>query len=226
MRRAALPSRRAARGFTLIEVVVALVVMAVMSVMAWRAVSALTTSRERNEAAMERAETLQTLMRQWELDLREVQDSAVLPAALSFDGNALRLTRRRESGLQLVMWQLRDGRLSRWESGPVTQRDALQDAWFRSQQLSAEELRAMPGLEGVTGWQMFFFRGNSWSNAQSSGDVVDSSDAAASSPGQTTGSAKQRIAVPSGVRMQLQFGEGSGYAGELVREVAVEAPTS
>ena len=73
MRRATGSSRRAARGFTLIEVVVALVVMAVMSVMAWRAVTALTTSRERNEAAMDRAETLQTLIRQWELDLREVQ---------------------------------------------------------------------------------------------------------------------------------------------------------
>ena len=34
-------ARRAARGFTLIEVIVALVLMAVMTVMAWRAVSAL-----------------------------------------------------------------------------------------------------------------------------------------------------------------------------------------
>lgn len=226
MRRpAGIPPRRATRGFTLIEVVVALVVMAVMSVMAWRAVSALTTSREHNEAAMERAETLQTLMRQWELDLREVQDSGQVPA-LAFDGATLRLTRRRETGLQLVAWQVREGRLSRWESPPVADRDALQDAWFRSQQLNVEELRAQPGLSGVAGWQMHFFRGNGWSNAQSSDDMttVNRPSPSASDP---SGQAQvTKRVVPSGVRMRLQFADGSGYRGELIREVAVESSGS
>lgn len=222
MRRASRQRPRAARGFTLIEVVVALVVMAVMSVMAWRAVSALTTSREHNEAAMERAETLQTLVRQWELDLREVQDSGQVPA-LAFDGASLRLTRRRDAGLQLVVWQLREGRLSRWESAPTATRDALQDAWFRSQQLSTEELRARPGLPGVAGWQMYFFRGNGWSNAQSSDDVttVKQPSPSASDPaGQAT---VTRRVVPSGVRVRIQFAEDSGYRGELIREVPVES---
>ncbi|MDH0864183.1 prepilin-type N-terminal cleavage/methylation domain-containing protein [Mitsuaria sp. GD03876] len=222
MRRAARSSRRSARGFTLIEVVVALVVMAVMSVMAWRAVSALTTSRAHNEASMERAETLQTLVRQWELDLREVQDSSQIPA-LAFDGATLRLTRRRDTGLQLVVWQLREGRLSRWESAPAGTRDALQDAWFRSQQLSAEELRAQPGLDGIAGWQMYFFRGNGWSNAQSSDDVtaVKPPSPSASDPG--GGQTVTRRVVPTGVRVRIQFAEGSGYRGELIREVPVES---
>lgn len=215
--------RARAGGFTLIEVIVALVVMAIMTVMAWRAVAALTGSRAHNEGAMERAETLQTLIRQWELDLREVQDSAVAPA-LSFDGATLRLTRRRETGLQLVSWQLRDGRLSRWESTPSAARDTLQDAWFRSQQLSPEELRALPGLSGVIGWQMFCFRGNGWSNCQSSDDVATvSPSGAASTP---TGQATTRRVVPTGVRMRLQFGDDSGYRGDLTREVAVESSGS
>ncbi|MFX1679710.1 prepilin-type N-terminal cleavage/methylation domain-containing protein [Mitsuaria sp. CC2] len=212
MRRSAGPSRRAARGFTLIEVVVALVVMAIMSVMAWRAVSALTTSRERNEAAMDRAETLQTLIRQWELDLREVQKSDVFDA-LTFDGATLRVTRRRETGLQLVAWQLKEGRLARWESQTLNSADALRDAWFRSQQLSAKEMRELPGLDRVTGWQMYFFQRGAWANAQSTLDKDTdqaNKDAAATS------------AVPEGVRMRLQFGEDSGYRGELIREVAVE----
>jgi general secretion pathway protein J len=216
-------ARRAARGFTLIEVIVALVLMAVMTVMAWRAVSALTGSRDHNEAAMDRAETLQTLMRQWELDLREVQDSTLVPA-LSFDGATLRLTRRRETGLQLVSWQLRDGRLSRWESPPASGRDALQDAWFRSHQLSPEELRALPGLGGVAGWQIYFFRGNGWSNAQSSDDVVQGPSNGASDP--TGQQAAQRRLVPTGVRLRLQFADDSGYRGELIREVPVESTGS
>lgn len=216
-------SRRGAAGFTLIEVIVALVLMGVMTVMAWRAVSALTGSREHNEAAMDRAETLQTLMRQWELDLREVQDSTLVPA-LSFDGATMRLTRRRETGLQLISWQLREGRLSRWESTPATGREALQEAWFRSQQLSAEELRALPGLNGIAGWQMYFFRGNGWSNAQSSDDVVQSPSGSASDA--TGQQAAQRRLVPTGVRMRLQFADDSGYRGELIREVPVESTGS
>ncbi|MBO9686956.1 MAG: prepilin-type N-terminal cleavage/methylation domain-containing protein [Mitsuaria chitosanitabida] len=222
-------ARRAARGFTLIEVIVALVLMAVMTVMAWRAVSALTGSRDHNEAAMDRAETLQTLMRQWELDLREVQDSTLVPA-LSFDGATLRLTRRRETGLQLVSWQLRDGRLSRWESPPASGRDALQDAWFRSHQLSPEELRALPGLGGVAGWQIYFFRGNGWSNAQSSGDLEPNSSKSGPSLGGQQSSAgpqsQSRVSVPTGVRLRLQFADDSGYRGELIREVPVESTGS
>ncbi|WP_431260534.1 PulJ/GspJ family protein [Roseateles chitinivorans] len=214
MRRATGPSRRAARGFTLIEVVVALVVMAVMSVMAWRAVSTLTTSRERNEAAMDRAETLQTLIRQWELDLREVQKSDVFDA-LTFDGATLRITRRREAGLQLVVWQLKEGRLARWESQTLANADALRDAWFRSQQLNAKEMRDLPGLDRVLGWQMYFFQQGAWANAQSSLDRNDDKDQANKS--------QPSNSMPEGVRMRLQFGEDSGYRGELIREVAVEA---
>jgi general secretion pathway protein J len=206
----ALRSRRRSRGFTLIEVLVALVIMAMMTVMAWRAVSALTNTRDHNEAHMDRAETLQTLMRQWELDLREVQDSKVI-TAVSFDGATLRLTRRRETGLQLVSWQIKDNRLTRWESTPTTERDALQDAWFRSQQLSAEELRGLPGVAGVMGWQIYFFRGNAWTNAQSEADQNRNTD----------GSTSQ--ATPAGVRMRLQFGPDSGYRGELNRQVLVPA---
>lgn len=194
---------RGAGGFTLIEVMVALVVMAVMTVMAWRAVSTLSDSRERNEATMVRAETLQTLMRQWEIDLREVQDTKLLPAAISFDGATLRITKRRDGGVQLVVWQLRNGRLARWESALSTNSGQLQDAWFRSQQLTAPDMAQMPGLNGISGWQMYFFRINAWTNAQSEGDK--------NQQGQT--------AMPSGVRMRLQFAPDSGYRGELERTV-------
>ena len=111
--------RPAARGFTLIEVVVALVIMAMMSVMAWRAVSALSATRDATDAHMDSAETIGTLVRQWELDLREVQDSKQF-AALTFDGATLRMTRRSAKGLQVVSWQVRDGRLSRWAAPPAT----------------------------------------------------------------------------------------------------------
>lgn len=198
-------TRPSARGFTLIEVLVALVIMAMMSVMAWRAVSTLSTTRDATEAHMDSAETIGTLVRQWELDLREVQDSKQV-TALSFDGATLRLTRRTTKGLQMVSWQIRDGRLTRWASQPATTISGLQDAWFRSQQLSPQDLRDSPGISGVQGWQMYFFRNTAWSNAQSTGDQDDA----------------VTKTVPSGVRMKVQFA-GSGYNGELTREVIVPA---
>lgn len=205
------------QGFTLIEILVALAVMALVAVMAWRGVSALTDTRVHSEARLQRIERLQTLMLQWETDLREVQDSGLV-TALAFDGRALRLTRRRETGLQLVAWQLHEGRLVRWEAPPATSRAALQEAWWRSQQLGSDELAALPGVSGVAGWQMYFFRGNAWSNAQSSDDV-SSAEGAASAP---TGTGARRV-VPGGVRMSLQFQQPGGYNGTLVREVMVEA---
>lgn len=208
--------RQQQQGFTLIEILVALAVMALVAVMAWRGVSALSDTRVHSEARLQRIEQLQTLMLQWETDLREVQDSGLVNA-LAFDGRALRLTRRREAGLQLVAWQLHEGRLVRWESAPATSRSALQEAWWRSQQLGSDELAALPGVAGVAGWQMYFFRGNAWSNAQSSDDV-SSAEGAASAP--VTGT---RRVVPGGVRMSLQFQQPGGYNGTLLREVMVEA---
>ena len=72
MRRPAL--RRGSAGFTLVEVLVALVVMATMAAMAWRGIDALVRSRETAQGHLAQTARLQTVMAQWELDLRALQD--------------------------------------------------------------------------------------------------------------------------------------------------------
>ena len=64
-----------ARGFTLVEVLVALVVMATMAGMAWRGIDALVRSREIAQVRLANTARLQTVLAQWEVDLRAVQDS-------------------------------------------------------------------------------------------------------------------------------------------------------
>ena len=163
--------KRKARGFTLVEVLVALVVMATMAMMAWRGLDALLKSRDIAQANLDQSARLQTVLAQWELDVRSVQDSGAV-TALSFDGASLRITRLQAQGLQVVAWTVRSGRLYRWE-GPVVQTvAALEQSFERSQQLLAQEGQQLRALEGVSGWQMYFYRGNSWSNAQSSGNVI------------------------------------------------------
>lgn len=197
------------RGFTLIEVLVALLVMATMAVIAWRGIDALLKSRDIAQTHLDRSALLQTVLAQWELDLRALQDSQVVEP-LSFDGASMRLTRQQPLGLQVVAWTLRDGRLYRWE-GPVQQSvAALQQSFEQSQQFLAQDSRRLLMLEDLDGWQLYCYRGNSWSNCLSSDNVT---------PPQAGG--PQRAQLPTGVRMVLEFAPRSGFAGPLTRQIIV-----
>lgn len=236
------------RGFTLIELLVALSIMAVMAAMAWQGVDAVVRSREITQAHMERLLRLQSVMSQWEIDLREVHDSQVVPG-LNFDGATLRLTRRRPEGLQVVAWTLRGGTLWRWSSPAVTAMDALQEHWMRSYQLLGSEAGTLAMLHGVSQWQLHHYHqsSSSWSNAQSSGDLDGSAPAAepAATPGRQDGQSPDgggagagagsnnsatppvivnQEALPDGVRLLLQFGEGGTAAGTLTRDIRLIHP--
>ncbi|MGR6799203.1 PulJ/GspJ family protein [Sphaerotilus sulfidivorans] len=241
-------SRSRSRGFTLIELLVALSIMAVMAAMAWQGVDAVVRSREITQAHMERLLRLQSVMSQWEIDLREVHDSQVVPG-LNFDGATLRLTRRRPEGLQVVAWTLRGGTLWRWSSPAVTAMDALQEHWMRSYQLLGSEAGTLAMLHGVSQWQLYHYHqsSSSWSNAQSSGDLAGSAPAAepATTPGRQDGQSPDgggagagagsnnsatppvivnQEALPDGVRLLLQFGEGGTAAGTLTRDIRLIHP--
>jgi general secretion pathway protein J len=213
---------RPQRGFTLVEVLVALVIMATMAVMAWRGIDALLKSRDIAQSHLDQTVRLQTVVAQWEVDLRALQDTQLI-APLNFDGASLRITRQQPTGMQVVVWSVRSGRLLRWE-GPVVQTAAaLTESVNRSQQLLGQEASQLVALEGVTGWQLFFYRGNGWSNAQSSNDVVAEVPAlpASAASGVATVTGATRAVLPTGVRMVMQFGEGSGFNGPLTREIVL-----
>ena len=76
-----------------------------------------------------------------------------------------------------------------------------------SQQLLGDEPGQLLLLDDVTEVQLYFFRGNGWSNAQSSGDLTPAA------PGTDT---PQREALPSGARLQLAIGEQ-----QLVRDLVL-----
>jgi general secretion pathway protein J len=200
-------------GFTLIEVLVALLIMSVIAVLGWRGIDSMARSRDVAQAASERSLRLGTIVAQFEADLQAVQDTPTVPG-LAFDGASLRMSRRTDAGLQIVVWSLREGVWQRWASPSTTRVAGLQESWLASQQLQGQEQQQIRLLDGATGWQIYFYREGAWTNAQSSGDLV----AAASPAGGATPGTPQarRERLPTGVRLMIDLPEG-----RLTRDVAL-----
>lgn len=221
---------RMQRGFTLVEVLVAIALLAMLTGMAWRGIDGLLRAREAGEQSVARSSRLQTVVAQWERDLTELQDSQVVPA-LDFDGRALRFTRRSAEGLQVVVWWVDDNRLWRWAAAPVSAQPELLAAYRRSQQTGTLTPQALATLNGVTGWQIAYFRLNAWTNAMSSADLEASNSTApkAAPPPAGAGSdppvGDPRAALPSGIRLRLEFGEGSGFGGPLLHQTLIPGGT-
>jgi general secretion pathway protein J len=221
----AAPSRPA-RGFTLVEVLVALAVLALVAAMGWQGLDALIRTKESTTAALDRTQRLSTIVAQWEQDLAALHDSDVVPA-LSPEGSSLRLVRESAAGVQVVVWALEAGVLSRWASPPVVVAADLQQQWLASRQLQGRTPGPLVLLEGVSGWQLFYAWDANWSNAQSTGDRVEARVPAAADPPASGASAPPTVpqvtreALPRGVRWILTL-----PAGTLTRDVMLGAQRS
>ena len=211
-------------GFTLVEVLVALVIMSTLALMAWQGVDGIVRTRDASQTRLERTLRITTVLAQWELDLTSLHETDVVPA-LTFDGARLRLTRRTADGVQLVSWALMPStneaeagtsQWVRWAGPSVTTSAALQESWLRSQLLQDNDPAMVKTLSGLTQWQLYCFRGNAWTNCQSSGDVAQ----VAATPGSGVAPPPAKTVLPSGMRLVLTFAGGGGFDGTLTRDVA------
>ena len=78
-------------GFTLVEVLVALLVLALMAGMAWQGVDGIARARSASQGVIDQTLRINAVIGQWESDLARVQDTGAVPA-LNFDGATLRRT--------------------------------------------------------------------------------------------------------------------------------------
>ena len=198
-------SRRRTSGFTLVEVMVALVIMALLAALAMRGMDALMRAKASALASTDRTLKLNTGMSQFEYDMSQVVDSKVLPRAIMFDGATLRIARRTPGGVQLVLWSLQDRRWQRWASAPVIHMSELTEAWMRSQQWSSISGNAITVLENVDDFQVYLcnpasvaISGCSWNNVQSTQGATAAQ-----------GAASAVVAQPDGIRITLKLPEGT-----------------
>jgi general secretion pathway protein J len=189
--------RSPARGFTLVEVMVALLAMAILAALGWRALDGMLRARDGSQEALERILRINTAVVQWEQDLQAVVDVGTVPA-LRFDGLTLLLTRRADEGVILVAWSVRGSRWQRWAGPVVTRAAELQEGWIRAQSLLGNEAGQVVVAEAAGEWQLYKYIGGRKSNMQSSGDLVPAPAAAASAP-----ALPAREALPEAVEMSL-----------------------
>jgi general secretion pathway protein J len=208
------------RGFTLVELLVALFAMALLAVMSWRGLDGMTRAQAQTEARADDVLALQVGLAQWAADLDAIIQ---LPqtAALDWNGRALRMTRRGTAspadGVVVAAWTRRvidgNGTWLRWQSGPATTREQLQQAWQKadlwSQNPGDEERRGEVAITALEEWQIVYFRGGAWTNPQSS-------DAA----GIFGAVGAPNTILPDGVRLILTLPPGQPITGRLTRDWA------
>lgn len=211
------------RGFTLVELLVALAVMSMLAMLSWRSIDAMQRTQTLTQERADELLRLQAALGQWAADLDALVDTKEL-SPLAFDGRLLRLTRRdaaesalRSDGIRVVAWtRMQSGSAGaqwmRWQSGPIKRRDELADAWARAAawiespgEIDGRDTQV--ALAAIDQWQLFYHRGETWGNPQSS---VGNENA-----GITLGGDDE---IPNGVRLVLTLSAGRGLSGTLTSD--------
>ncbi|MDD5480469.1 prepilin-type N-terminal cleavage/methylation domain-containing protein [Rhodoferax sp.] len=211
------------RGFTLIELLVAISLMALMAVLSWRGLDGISRAQTQLEQRSDEVLALQATLGQWGADLDALAEQPGTPS-LDWDGRALRLLRHSSSdaggGLQVVAWARRsengEGYWLRWHSPELRTRGELDLAWQTAQAWAqtpsdADRLREVRTV-ALEAWQIFFYRGNAWTNPLSSaGAAQATAGSAAAAPAAAT-------TTPDGVRLVLTLPGGHALSGTLTRD--------
>jgi general secretion pathway protein J len=209
--------KRASRGFTLVELLVALMAMALLGAMSWRGIDAMARSRNQTQARSDEVLALQSSLAQWSADLdalaafaQAAPAGSAMARTLEWSAQSLRLTRysassATASGLRVVAWNRREvlgvARWLRWQSDEVRSAAGLQNAWQQAGAWAENPSVAARRVEVVAAplldWQIYFYRGDAWSHPSS-------------------GSAGQ--ADPDGVRLVLTLPPDSALPGVITRD--------
>lgn len=217
--------RHHTRGFTLIELLVAISLMALMAVLSWRGLDGISRSQSQLQQRSDDVQALQSTLGQWGADLDALAEQPNTPS-LDWDGRAMRILRRSSTGagagLVVVAWARRTmdgaGQWLRWQSPELHTRGELDRAWQKAQlwaQTPSEDDRQREvRTVALDAWQIFFYRGNAWTNPLSSAGTP----AAANGTNRAAATTDADNTTPDGVRLVLNLSGGQALSGTLTRD--------
>jgi general secretion pathway protein J len=204
------------RGFTLVELLVALFALALLAVLGWRGLDGMVRAQSQLQARADQVLALQVGLAQWTADLDALE---ALPriTPLDWNGQVLRLVRRSTQdtassadGVVVAAWTRRtvegQGMWLRWQSPALTRRAEVEQAWSQAENWAREpsdidragEVRVMP----LNQWRVLYFADASWREA-TPGDPQDTETQRPSTP------------TPDGVRLMLTLPPGGPLAGAI-----------
>jgi general secretion pathway protein J len=140
------------RGFTLLEMLVAITLLAVMAVIGWRALDSLTRSRERLTDHDARLDALKVMYGQFQSDCEHLAQPAQLQASpVEIAPNQLLMVRdRRDEGQppswQVVAYRMDGNTVVRVASRPAISRNDVQSALLALRQPGSAGLQMRPLL--------------------------------------------------------------------------------
>lgn len=200
-------------GFTLIEVLVASAILALMALISWRGLDGMAKAQFSLQSRSDAHQTLQVGLSQWRTDLDNMSSLPNVPS-LDWDGRVLRITRQHsqdpQAGLQVVAWSLGNGQWTRWQSAPLTRRDAWLLAWTQAQvwgesagnPTSSDTHEVL--VQALRSWQIYYHRDGAWSNALSS--------SGANPTGTSLGASN---VLPEGIRLVIELPDNAALSGKV-----------
>jgi general secretion pathway protein J len=207
------------RGFTLVELLVALSVMAILAVLSWQGLDTMVRTQQQTQQRADDVLSLQAGLSQWKADLDAVVDlTGTNP--IEWDGRSLRMlrlsTNPTDNGPLVVAWARRNingqDQWIRWQSPPVQTRAERTQAWEQAtlwaQNPGEEQKRREVVVTPMADWRIFFFRDNTWTNPLSSTGNTNTG-------GNTNAAAQLDAAIPRGVRLELSLPAGMPISGNL-----------
>lgn len=177
------------RGFTLVELLVAIAVMSLISAMAWRVLNDMVLTHDRLQNRLDTVRTLEAGLHQWKIDLDQMVS---LREVLLWDWNGLLMRITRTAGddsvpigvsnrMRVVAYAWRidatrpgGGDWQRWQSLPLSSLEDWQVAWEEAARWGQTQEEKPQGsslnIHPLAGWELFLNKGGNWYNPFSSDD--------------------------------------------------------
>lgn len=216
------------RGFTLVELLVALSVMALLALLSWQGVDSMTRTQSQITQRQEAHGVLRSSLAQWKTDLdAAVSKAPNLPSQagpMDWNGLVFRVVRHAPPGAapgwRVVAWARMEvggvAHWARWQSAPLIDQAGLQQAWQQAErwaQNPGNDPQALPLLPAEQ-MQLFYARDGAWVNPLSSGNTNAPSTLNTSNP------ASPASTAPEGVRLILNLPSDVQGGGRIISDWA------